>query len=90
MKPKIEIKSVAKSGGGVEVSVSDNGIGLDVENVDRIFDPFTRLHDRKEFDGTGIGLAICRTVCDRHGWHIRVESQAEEGTAFKVSIPSGG
>jgi len=56
------------------------------EDAARIFEPFARLHDRKEFDGTGIGLAICRTVCERHGWYISVDSDIGEGASFSIRM----
>ncbi len=85
--PVIEIKGSTRGDEEIIISVADNGIGINPENIAKIFDPFTRLHDRKEFDGTGIGLAICRTVSDRHGWHIRAESTVGKGTTFSIVIP---
>jgi signal transduction histidine kinase len=61
---------------------------MEEKDAQRIFEPFTRLHNRDKFDGTGIGLAICRTGCERHGWYIDVESAVGEGTKFIVRIPS--
>ena len=83
--PKIEISS-KKWNEGVEITVRDNGIGMAPEDAARIFEPFARLHNRKEFDGTGIGLAICRTVCERHGWNISVSSAVGDGAAFSIRI----
>lgn len=67
--------------------VEDDGIGIDERHRERIFEVFGRLHARKEFEGTGIGLAICRRIADRHGGRIWVESQAGEGSVFRVSFP---
>jgi len=85
--PLINITGSSRGEGEVLITVTDNGIGMDAENIGKVFDPFTRLHDRKEFDGTGIGLALCRTVCDRHGWYLRAESTLGKGTTFRVIIP---
>ena len=86
--PHVAVACLSKKGGGFDITVSDNGIGMSDEDAERIFEPFTRLHDRKTFDGTGIGLAICRTVCDRHGWQIRAKGVSGEGTTFTVKIPA--
>ena len=83
--PKIEIAGKHWSE-GLEITVTDNGIGMATQDAARIFEPFTRLHDRKKFDGTGIGLAICRTVCERHGWNISVKSAVGEGTVFSIRM----
>ncbi|NEQ53593.1 MAG: histidine kinase, partial [Leptolyngbya sp. SIO3F4] len=70
-----------------ELQVIDNGIGFDVKYCDRIFQPFQRLHGRKTYEGSGIGLAICRKVVRRHGGLLRAESQPGEGATFIVILP---
>ena len=69
------------------ITVKDNGIGFEQEFSDKIFVPFQRLHARTEYKGTGIGLAICRRIVERHGGKISATSVLGEGTNFKIEIP---
>jgi len=69
------------------IVVKDNGIGFDEQYKDRIFNLFQRLHGKDEYSGTGIGLAICRKIVERHGGAIEVRSEIGRGTEFKIRLP---
>ena len=69
------------------ITVQDNGIGFEEKYLDRIFTIFQRLHGRQEFEGTGIGLAICRKIADRHGATITATSIPNEGSTFIITFP---
>ncbi len=70
-----------------QIMVRDNGIGFDEQYLDRIFQVFQRLHSRSEYEGTGIGLAVCRKIVDRHGGTISAKSAAGDGATFIVTLP---
>jgi len=70
-----------------QIMVRDNGIGFDERYLDRIFQVFQRLHSRSEYEGTGIGLAVCRKIADRHGGAISAKSAEGQGATFIVTLP---
>ena len=73
--------------GMISIEIRDNGIGFDPIYAGRVFEPFERLHGRSEYDGTGIGLAICRRIVERHGGTISANAQPGEGASFVLSLP---
>ena len=70
-----------------QLIVEDNGIGFDEKYLDRIFAPFQRLHGRSAYEGTGIGLAVCRKIAERHGGRITAQSTPGQGATFIVTLP---
>lgn len=99
VKPRVEI-GVKQSGdesllnsnqtvseGLVQIFVKDNGIGFDEKYLDRIFTIFQRLHGRSEYEGTGVGLAVCRKIVDRHGGRLSAKSRPGMGSTFIVELP---
>ncbi|WP_226039084.1 PAS domain S-box protein [Natrinema sp. DC36] len=87
--PRVDI-TAEQCGGTWEISVRDEGIGIGPDEQDRVFRVFQRLHSHEEYEGTGIGLALCRRIVERHGGRIWVDAEPGEGSTFTFTIPVDG
>ncbi|GAA2558235.1 CHASE3 domain-containing protein [Winogradskya consettensis] len=85
--PKIHV-TAERAGDEWHLHVRDNGIGIEAEFADKIFVIFQRLHPRETYDGTGIGLAIVKKIVEYHGGAISLDTEATEGTAFAITLPT--
>lgn len=83
--PVIRIERVTEPGQSDRLVISDNGRGFDPTEKDRLFEPFKRLHSGAEISGSGVGLSICKTVCERHGWSIDATGIPDVGASFEIS-----
>ena len=73
--------------GNGEITIADNGIGFDPRFSDRIFDAFTRLNSKDQFEGTGLGLALSKKIVQRHGGEITAQGHLEQGATFSFTLP---
>lgn len=85
--PEVRIESLWNPEGKWEITVKDNGIGFDEVHAQRIFEPFERLCGRSQYEGNGIGLAICKSIVENHNGLIAVKSQPGKGSSFIVTLP---
>ncbi len=74
----------------VQITVADNGVGFEDKHADRIFGVFVRLHSHAEYEGTGMGLAICRRIVERHGGRIIARGVPNQGATFVITLPKSG
>ena len=86
--PVVKLDARSMGRGGYEIEVTDNGIGFEQKYVDRIFKLFQRLHERGVYEGSGMGLAICRKIVERHGGTITARSAPGAGTTFLIDLPA--
>ena len=70
-----------------QITVADNGIGFDRKYMEKVFAPFQRLHGQSEYEGTGMGMAICRKIAERHNGQIMADSEPDQGTTFTITLP---
>jgi light-regulated signal transduction histidine kinase (bacteriophytochrome) len=85
--PPVVHVSAARDGDEWVISCSDEGIGIDPQYAERIFAIFQRLHPKETYEGTGIGLALCRKIVEHHGGRIWLDTEVPAGTTFRFTLP---
>lgn len=86
---RVWVHAEGEAHGMTQIAVADGGIGIAPEKREHVFEMFQRLHDREAYEGTGIGLAVCRKIVERHGGRIWVDGREGGGTVFRFTLPSG-
>ena len=86
--PRVVVSCTEEGNGTIALSVADNGIGFKEQFVERIFQPFRRLHGKGSFEGTGMGLAICRKIAIRHGGDLSATSKLGSSSTFVATMPA--
>jgi signal transduction histidine kinase len=89
-RPRLVLRLHRAGNGRLQFEIEDNGIGFDPAKAAMIFEPFRRLHSERDYTGTGVGLAICARVCERHGWSIEAFGRPGQGATFRVDLGTGG
>jgi light-regulated signal transduction histidine kinase (bacteriophytochrome) len=89
-KPTVQVRSAPNTASGCQIIVEDNGIGFEEKYLEKIFAPFQRLHGRSQYEGTGMGLAICKKIVERHGGSVTARSEPGKGSTFIVTLPLKG
>jgi PAS domain S-box-containing protein len=87
MAPVVNLEAYFDDNGNYVISIEDNGIGISKRYTDRIFKPFERVHERSEYEGSGIGLAICKKIVSRHGGNITFKNNPTHGVTFYITLP---
>jgi PAS domain S-box-containing protein len=85
--PPVVRLSYERVDGAIQLSISDNGIGIPADQLQSIFDPFKRLHSRRHFEGTGLGLSICQRIIEMHGGRVAATSAPGVGSCFTITLP---
>jgi PAS domain S-box-containing protein len=85
---RISVEAAPSGANLIRLAIIDDGIGFEEKFADKIFQPFKRLHTQAQYPGSGIGLAICKSIADRHDWRLSVESRPGEGATFFIDMPT--